>query len=303
MKKTFFLLAIAAMFFICGCAGEMGQTAPGKLTVTASFYPLAEFAHQVAGNNATVVDILPPGAEDHGFEPTSQDLTKIHTSRLFISNGAGIDPWAGKITPDLEKEGVKTSQMSDDVELLNGDPNGEDYGASEPHFWLDPENAIIQVNAIKDSLAAIDPANASQYTANAAAYISKLRQLNQDYKQGLSNCSQKEFVTSHAAFAYLAKRYNLTQIPIAGISPEEEPSPKRLAELSGLLKEKNIKYVFTETLVSPRLAETLANEVGAQTLVLHHIGSLTPEELQAGKNYINLMESNLVNLKTALACK
>ena len=291
------------------------QTTESKLTITATFYPLAEFAKQIVKDKANVINILPPGAEDHGFEPTPQDIITIYNSKLLLLNGAGIDPWAEKIQSDLNSNGIKTLKMSDFFNVLDELPGGEeaeedttpghdgDSVGKDPHFWLNPTMAKEEVEKISQTIETIDPANAAYYKQNATDYEQQLSQLDTDYQTALSNCQHHEIVTNHAAFGYLTEQYKLTQLPISGISPESEPSPQHLADLSKTIKEKNIKYIYFENLVSPKFAETLATEVGVKTLMLHHVGSLTPEELSANKNYISLMRDNLNNLKIGLECK
>jgi zinc transport system substrate-binding protein len=173
----------------------------------------------------------------------------------------------------------------------------------DPHVWLDPVRAQAQVEAIRAGLAKIDPPNAAVYAANAQAYRAKLTALDAAFASGLKQCARREFVTTHSAFSYPARRYGLTQIPIQGVDREAEPSPADLAALVKQVKDRKIQYVFFETLVSPKLAETLAREVGAKTLVLNPIEGLTKEEQAAGKAYIALMEENLRNLRTALECQ
>lgn len=285
------------------------NTSQSKLQVAASFYPLAEFARQIGKDKVEVNNLVPAGTEPHDFNPTPQDRVTIQDSKLFIYNGAGFEPWVDKILPDLKDVVVRNA--SEGISLLPALPEeaGKHQGEEEaknalhdPHFLLDPVFAQNVVDNISQKLSKVDPESSSFYETNAAEYNIKLADLDKKFRTELSNCQKRDFITSHAAFAYLAKRYNLTQIPIAGLA-QEEPSPQRLAEVTKLAKEKNIKYIFFETLVSPRLSETIAREVGAETLVLNPVAGLTPEEERAGKNYITLMEKNLANLKIALECK
>jgi zinc transport system substrate-binding protein len=169
--------------------------------------------------------------------------------------------------------------------------------------WLDPVRAQAQVEAIRAGLDRMDPANAAAYAVAAEAYRAKLDALHAAFQAGLKHCARRDVVTTHAAFAYLTQRYGLTQVPIHGLAPEAEPSPAELADLVKVARQRKVKYVFFETLISSRLAETLAREVGAQTLVLNPIEGLTREEQAAGRGYLSLMEANLKNLRTALDCK
>ncbi len=310
------LISLAIFFFLSGCSGDEGitnpadnQEQPAKIQISATFYPLAEFAEHVGGESVKVTQVIPNGAEPHEYEPTAKDIARIYNDGIFLVNGANLDTWAEKITEELRQRDIRVIVMADHLNLLTSggeededDENHSPIGA-DPHFWLDPLNAITEVEQIRDGLIEIDPAQKSDYENNAQSYINELRALDEEYKMGLAACERSEIITSHSAFAYLADRYGFTQYGISGISPQEEPSAKKIAELADLAKEKNIKYIFFETLVSPRLAETLANEVGAQTLLLHPIGGLTNADIVAGKNYVTLMRENLESLKTALECR
>lgn len=297
MKKLSIILIIVIATVIVALAAKRSDQksftkAPG-VKVAASFYPLAEFAKQVGGENIEVINIVPPGTEPHDFEPTPQDMAKVYAAQIFVYNGGGLAPWAEKIAPELEKKGVSVINMTRHFNLL----------AFDPHIWLDPALAKKEVELIRDGLKEIDAENSSVYENNAKNYLAALSQLDKKYREGLASCAIRDAVASHAAFDYLAKRYNLNIVNIAGLSPEEEPSPKKIAEIAQSARGKKIKYIFFETLVSPKLAQTIAKEIGAQTLVFNPLEGLTDEELAAGENYISIMEENLTNLRLALACQ
>ncbi|WP_338554775.1 metal ABC transporter substrate-binding protein [Paenibacillus sp. KS-LC4] len=170
----------------------------------------------------------------------------------------------------------------------------------DPHVWLSPKLAQAEVAAIQEAFAKADPTHADQYKANADAYIAKLQQLDDAYKAGLAGAKRTEFVTQHAAFGYLAREYGLTQVPISGLSPDQEPSPEQMAEIVKLAKEQQIKTIFFETLVDPKIASTIASEIGAKTAVLNPLEGLTEEETEDGLDYIGVMTNNLEALKLAL---
>jgi len=305
------ILALGAVVY-AGWQRQQTEMAGDGVSVVASFYPLAEFARQAGGEAAQVTTVVPSDAEPHEYEPTPQEVAKVYTADLFIYNGSGLDPWAERIAPDLIQKGIRGIHMSQLMPLLAGTGEAHEEGdeqaeeeASEydPHFWLDPVLAQQQVEAIRDALVAVDPAHAADYKNNSDAYGAELRQLDQDYRQGLQSCARRDIVTSHAAFGYLAKRYGLSVTTIAGLSTEEEPSARRLSEIAQLAREKNIQYIFFETLVSPRLAQTVAAEIGAQTLVFNPIEGLTDNEQADGQDYLSVMRENLQNLRRALECK
>lgn len=171
---------------------------------------------------------------------------------------------------------------------------------ADPHIWVDPLNAVVMVDNITAGLVQADPGNREYFENNAAAYREQLMALHEDYRKGLAGAKRKEFVTSHAAFGYLAQRYGLVQVPIRGLSPEVEPTPTRMAEVVKLVREKEIGYIFFESLVNPKVSEVIAAETGAETLVLNPVGGLTAEEMEAGKDYLSVMRENLANLQKAL---
>lgn len=285
------ILAVIVSFF-----SSFAPPAPqerGKISVVASFYPLAEFARQVAGERADVVNLVPAGVEPHDFEPSPKDIAVIYGAKLFLFNGAGLDAWTERLRSDMEARGVRVVDMARTINTFSDDP----------HFWLDPVLAAREVEAIRDILIEIDPAGEDGYRARAERYLAELAALDRAYREGLASCAQREVVTSHAAFGYLAKRYNMSVVSIAGLSPEEEPSPRKLAEVATLVRERGIRYIFTETLASPKLAQTIASETGAGTLVFSPLEGLTEEEINSGENYISIMEANLKNLRTALVCQ
>jgi len=168
---------------------------------------------------------------------------------------------------------------------------------------LDPALAGQQVDNIKDGLAQADPSNKSFYETNAAHYKQELADLDEEFREGLASCKSRNMIASHNAFTYLANRYDLNIVSISGLSPNEEPSPKRLAEIADFARQNNVKYIFFEMLVQPRLSETIAREVGAQTLVFNPLEGLTDEEIAQGENYLSVQRKSLSNLRTALDCK
>ncbi len=270
------------------------STSPSsKVQVIATFYPLAEFTRQIGGEFVDVTTLVPAGVEPHDFEPSTQDIARLHSSKMFVYNGAGFEGWITKILPDLEQNQVKVVDSSQGISLL---PN-------DPHIWLDPVLAEQQVKNIEKSLIEIDPTHTEQYQQRTNQYLEKLHQLDQEFVTGLANCQQHEIVTSHAAFGYLAEQYHLGVIAIAGLSPDAEPSPQRLAEIVQQVKKQHIQYIFFETLVSPTLANTIATETGAKTVVFNPLEGLSDADMMKGKEYISVQQENLQNLRLALSCQ
>jgi len=283
--------------------------APPRPLVVASFYPLYDFARQVAGDRAEVVSLVPTGVEPHDWEPAPSDVARVEKAAVFIYNGAGFDAGAERLAKNAPARMVVVEATAG-LPLLSVDLPGHDKAHAEPkaterdpHVWLDPTLARAQVEAIRAGLAKADPANADHYASRAASYAARLTSLDDAIAAGLADCRRREIVVSHAAFTYLAHRYKLLQVPVMGLAPEAEPSPAELARVVRLVRRLEAKVIFFETLVSPKLAETLAAEVGAKTLVLNPLEGLTADEEKAGKDYVSVMEENLRNLRTALECK
>ncbi|MBI2851265.1 MAG: zinc ABC transporter substrate-binding protein [Chloroflexi bacterium] len=296
--KILLLAPLLAAMLLAGCrASEPSQ---GGVRVVGSFYPLYEAARQVGGEKASVQSLVPSGTEPHDFEPTPRDTATLLNARIVVYNGAGLEPWLDRLRSQLEQRNIVIVEAAKGIDLLQmSDEEDPARQVSDPHIWLDPVLMQKIVTAVRDAYIQADPAGQAVYEANAAAYNAKLEALDQKYERELQGYTKRAFVTSHVAFSYLAKRYDLEQVAIAGISPIQEPSPQQLAEITKLARERGIKVIFFETLVSPQLAQTIAREVGAETEVLNPLEGLTQQEIRAGKDYIATMEENLANLKKA----
>lgn len=270
-----------------------------NLKVYTSIYPLYFFAQEISGGKVEVKNITPAGAEPHDYDPSARDFAAIESGNMLILNG-GVETWANKIKNNLKESKVKIVIAAEGLELNNS--AGTTKQIQDPHVWLSPVLSKKLVEKITRGFEEIDPSSSSLYKTNGEKLKDKLNSLDAEFKSELSNCRTREFITSHNAFTYLAKEYGLTQIAISGISPDEEPSSKKIVEISKLAKKNNIKYIFFETLVSPKLAETIANEIGAKTLVLDPIEGMSDDDIKQGNNYFTVMQKNLNNLKIALSC-
>ena len=293
-RRAVGLLALACLLPAC----EPASPPSAKPLVVATFYPLYEFSRSVAGDRADVVSLVPPGVEPHDWEPSPQNVVQLQQARLFVYNGAGFEPWVDKLLKDVPGGGATV--IVDATKRIPLVPVGTTV---DPHVWLDPVLAQAQVDAIRAGLEQADPTHAAAFADNARRFKEQLARLDGAFAAGLRDCARRDMFTSHTAFTYLARRYGLTQVPVMGLAPESEPSPAVLAAIAGLARRQHARYIFFETLVSSRLAEALAREVGAKTLVLNPIEGLTKEEAAAGKNYVALMEANLANLRTGLGCR
>ena len=277
--------------------------ADNTLKVAASYYPLYDFARNVGGDKVSVINMTPAGSEPHDYDPSPQSLIDAHSAKVFIYNGGQMEPWVDSFITDYTHTTVKANKDIEMLEVHGDDGHDHDHGATDPHFWLDPVIARQIVNNIRDGLSQSDPDNKDYYAANAASYNQKLVELDTRFTSGLEACTLDTVVSSHSAFSYLADRYGFIATSIAGIEPDDEPSPAKMAELTNIVRQKNIKYVFFESLVSPRLAETIASEAGAQTLIFDPIEGLSQEDQDKGRDYISVQYDNLENLRKALDCK
>lgn len=290
VKHTITLLLVISIILIASCSNKSESiSSEDKLKVYTTFYPLYDFTKKIAGEKANVKILVPTGVEPHDFEPSPKQIAELEKADVFIYLGNAMEPWAEKIKENLQEKGVLVVKVGE--ELMKDD---------DPHIWLDPILAEKMSENILEALILADEDQKEVYEKNFDILKDKFQKLHKKYSQTLSDVRKREIITSHDAFGYMAERYNLKQIPIKGICPQEEPSPKRMAKLSKICREKNIKYIFIEPLASPKLAETLAREVGAETLVLNPIGGLTTEEQAKGEDYFSLMEKNLENLEKAL---
>ncbi len=287
--STVLAAIVAAASPACRSAAEHD----GRRLVVASAYPLAEAAERVGGELVQVRDLTPPGLEPHDLELAPDDLAAIVEADLVLYVGAGFQPAVEDAVAQAEGR---------TLDVLSVVPTIAVGGAVDPHVWLDPSRFAAVVEAVAAALADLDPAHRSAYRANAAAYVAELRGLDEAYRWGLASCRSRLLVVSHAAFGYLAEAYGLRQEAIAGLSPESEPDPSRLAELRALVQAEGVTTVFTEELVSPAVARALAEEAGVRTALLSPLEGLTQREIDAGEDYGSIMRRNLRTLEVALGC-
>lgn len=310
MKKH--LLFVFGLFFIfamgCNIIGNnktdgnknVAANSIEQNTVMVTNYPLYFFTKQIVGDKLTVQNLLPPGVEPHSFEPAPKDIIKLEKAKLLIYNGAGLEDWIVKIGQTLDNKELEIIDASKGVELIQNKEKDDHPGEFDPHIWLDPVNSKKMVSNILDALVAAYPQSQEVFRENAQELIKQLDNLDQDYREQLTDIKKKVFVVNHAAFGYLARRYGLQQLAVMGVNPHTEPTPQKIVELVKLVKEHDLKYIYTETLVSSKVAEVLAQEAGIGTKVLNPLGNLTDEDIKAGKDYFSIMYENLAMLKEGL---
>ena len=295
------LVGASLASLLSGCSRSGSAAEVDRVSVVASFYPLAEAASKVGGDLVSVQNLTPPGVEPHDLELAPDDIEAIANADVIVYLGGGFQPAVEDALAEAE-HAVTVDALN--AVATNAAPASEaEEGLTvDPHVWLDPARFEEIVRAVADALAKADPANEATYAANAQAYIAKLAALDEEFRAGLSDCARTTIVTSHEAFGYLADAYGLTQVGILGLSPEAEPDPRRLAELRDLVEREGVTTIFAEELVSPKVAETLASEAGVQVAVLNPIESLTDAQEKAGEDYLSVMRGNLDTLRKALDC-
>ena len=283
MRAIIVLVLIALSAGLAAGCGTSNGGGDGREKVVASFYPLAFAVEEIGGAQVDVANLTPAGTEPHDLEVTPGDVEEVRSADLVLLLGHGFQPQL----EDAAGDGGNVLRLLDT-------PGLNRFSNDDPHVWLDPLRFALVARRIGSALDA--PEQAERFAA-------RLRALDRHYRRGLAHCDRHEIVTSHEAFAYLAERYGLRQIAITGLSPEAEPSPGDLANVVDQVRKTGATTIFFETLVSPRIAETVARETHAKTAVLNPIEGLTPDESKRGENYFSVMRSNLASLRLALGCR
>ncbi len=281
---------LAALVLVSCTRSADDRTARGPSTV-AAFYPLGWVADRVGGGHVDVDLLTAPGVEPHDLELSPQQVAQVADADVVLYE-AGLQPAVDDVV-EQEAEGT----VVDAAEVVPLVSVGDQL---DPHFWLDPDRMATLAGAVAGSFAEADPVRAESYRRRADLLVGQLKRLDRDYRKALTGCRTDVVVTSHDAFGYLAERYGLTLLPIAGIDPGSEPSTQRLAELADLVRRADVTTVFTEALASPAIAQALADEAGVAVATLDPIEGLTDET--ADEDYLSLMRSNLDALTQANGC-
>ena len=301
------LVPLAAALLLSGCAAaDAGDD--GRMPVTAAFYPLQFAAERVGGEHVRVTTLTRPGVEPHDLELTPKAVGTLRTADAVVYL-AGFQPAVDDaVRSQAAATAVDVAAAARLVAPSEPGHEGEDpaehaehaEGGVDPHFWLDPSRLADVATYLGADFARRDPANAADYRANAAALVADLDALDADFRAGLARCRSRELVTGHAAFGYLADRYDLHQEGVAGLSPDVEPDAAMLRDLSVRVRQAGVRTVYAESLVSPDLAQTVAREAGARVAVLDPLEGIT--EASRGRNYLEVMRANLATLRAGQEC-
>ena len=300
--------AVVLALVVTGCGGDDTASASDGPTVLASFYPLAYVAERVAAPDGIVENLTQPGVEPHDLELTGQQVGSIADADVVLylhGFQPAVDEAVEQNADDHSLDVAETVDLlpaTEEESHEDEDGDRDDHGDLEgdPHVWLDPANLAAIAQTVADELAEIVPDRADALQDRADELVAELNALDEEFESGLAQCERRVFVTSHEAFGYLADRYDLEQVGISGLSPDAEPSPARLAEVQEVVQAEGVTTIFYETLVSPKVAETMAEDLDLATAVLDPIEGLTDET--ADEDYVTLMRANLDALRKANGC-
>jgi|LSQX01.3.fsa_nt_gb zinc transport system substrate-binding protein len=316
MKRTFItaILVVIILISATGCTDKVDADKQigedSRISVCTSFYTMYDFAEKIGGDKIKLVSLVPTGTEPHHWEPSPKDIVIIEKADVFIYNGAGIETWVEKIVNTVSNKKLVVVEAAKDIKLLenenkhgnshehdNSHEHEESHGHEgleyDPHVWLNPLYAKKQMEAIKNAFVKVDPTNKDYYEENYNENAAKLMELDSEFKNTLSPHSGRSVIVSHKAFGYLCEAYGLNQVAIGGLNAELEPSPARMAEIVRFARDNNVKVIFFEGLISPKVANTIAEEIGVGTDVLNPLEGLTQEDINAGREYFSVMRNNL----------
>ncbi|MDA7027335.1 zinc ABC transporter substrate-binding protein [Bacillus sp. CLL-7-23] len=324
MRKTVGLASaiLLAIGLTAGCSST-GTSADqnkkaGKLDIYTTIYPLEDFTKKIGGEYVNVKSVYPPNVEAHTYEPSSKTIAEISDSDAFIYSGVGVEGFADKAVNMLKNSDVDIVKSGEGIDLLeHGEEHGHDeehehgehehddhdHGDHDPHVWLDPVLAQKLAENIKNELVKLQPEHKKTFTKNYESLKSDLEKLDQEFKKTVAHADKKEILVSHAAYGYWEKRYGIEQMSVLGLSPTEEPSQKDLENIVKTAKEHNMKYVIFESNVSSKISEIIKKEIGAESLTMKNLESVSEEDLKDGKDYTSIMKENLSVLKKALSNK
>ncbi|NEB04357.1 metal ABC transporter substrate-binding protein [Streptomyces sp. SID13726] len=305
------LAAGTALAALSACSTDSAAAGDsGKFDVVASFYPMAFLAEQIGGDHVSVTSLTEPGQEPHDLEISAKQTAQLQESDavVYLKNlQPSVDDAVAQSEIKTKIDAASLTELEKHGNEVGGhaaehdDHENDELAGLDPHIWLDPVRYAQVAEGVGKALEKADPDHAADYKANTAALVKKLDALNTEFETGLANTGTKVFITTHAAFGYLAERYGLTEEAINGLDPESEPSANRVKDLEKMAKADGVTTVFYETLVSDKTAKTIASDAGLKTDVLDPIEGIT--EKSRGKDYFSVQQANLKALRSALGAK
>lgn len=334
MKKTW-LGAVAAGTLLLGACGNTegdnaSESTDGQLTVFASTFALKSLAEEIGGDRVNVEMIIPPGADPHTYEPTSKQMTQIAEADLFLTIGHDLEPYVESMEKSLEGQNVVFVKTAENVKLLDAadtvhvhdeeghteddhaheeeghsedehaheEGDGHSHGQYDPHVWLDPTNAVSMAEAVEAAFSEEAPDYKNEFAERLSTFKDEANALDTELKAAVENGSKSELLVTHAAYGYLAERYGFDQLPIAGLTPSEEPSQQALKRIIEEARLHDLNYIAFEDTVTPKVAEVVKQEIGAENVTIYNLESVTKEQMD--KSYFDLMRENVKALETAL---
>lgn len=298
MKRLLYLFCSVLLLLAAGCGAPKAEKPNGgKLPVVASFYAMKEITQAIGGDKVDVRTLIPEGTEPHEFQPTTRSMKDLSRARVLVIQGLGMEPWAEEMVKAAENKDLVQVVAAWQVQPIQNEEKEEirEHGQYDPHAWLSPSCAQLEARAIADGLAKADPANRAYYEANADKFIARLQTLEDKYKEKFRQVHRKDFVTGHAAFAYVCRDFGLEQSSVEGVFASGEPNARQLAALVEFCRERGVKTIFTEAAVSPKTSQSLAREVGAKVVPIH-----TLEGSEGEGDYLQQMEENLERIYESL---
>ena len=309
MKKTW-LSAVAAGTLLLGACGNTEEdnateSTDDQLTVYASTFALKSMAEEIGGDRVNVEMVIPPGADPHTYEPTSKQMTQIAEADLFLTIGHDLEPYVESMEKSLEGQNVAFVKTAEDVALLDAsdtvhvhEEDGPDHGQYDPHVWLDPMNAVSMAEAVEAAFREEAPDYKDEFADRLSTFKDEANTLDAELKAAVENGSKSELLVTHAAYGYLAERYGFEQLPIAGLTPSEEPSQQALKRIIEEARLHDLNYIAFEDTVTPKVAEVVKEEIGAESVTIYNLESVTKEQMD--KSYFDLMRENVKALEVAL---
>ncbi len=304
-------LMLPAAVLLPGCKAKgFGKDAEGKVKVLASIYPMYDFVKRIGGDLVSVSMMVPAGTEPHAWEPSTKDMMLLEEADIFVYNGAGMETWAEDVLKGVQNKKLTVLEASSGVELISlsesehdhdEHDDGHHHGEYDPHVWLSPKNAAIEMKNIAEALKKVDPEHASDYENNYQAAQRQCDMLDISFRSELSGKEGKHIVVAHEAYGYLCREYGLEQLGIEGVSADQEPDAAKMREIIDLVGQYGVKCIFFEELVNPKVAQTIAEEAGCSTQALSPLDGLTQADIDSGRDYCSVGRDNLDPIKKALS--